>query len=201
MARIAVFRSAFLNGAKRRELASCWRQHKRHQNTAARSAAIKSDRILESPFPVQTQISDLNLTDFVWQDVGQWLSKAAVVRTASLRYVLHASNIMGLRSAQSQVFDTPQIQLNFSSGNVKTILQLLGLCSGRPSGPSTSPGRVKKFIFNTACRPTVGPTQPPIQWVPGVKLPGRESDHSPPTSAEVKKPCNYTSTPTHVFMV
>jgi hypothetical protein len=34
--------------------------------------------------------------------------------------------------------------------------------------------------------------QPPIQWVPGalsleVKRPGREADHSPSTSAEVKK--------------
>jgi hypothetical protein len=39
---------------------------------------------------------------------------------------------------------------------------------------------------------TLGFTQPPIQWVPeafspGVKRPGREADHSPPNSAEVKK--------------
>jgi hypothetical protein len=38
----------------------------------------------------------------------------------------------------------------------------------------------------------VGPTQPPIQWVtraisPGVKRPGREADHSPASSAEVKE--------------
>jgi hypothetical protein len=38
----------------------------------------------------------------------------------------------------------------------------------------------------------LGPTQPPIQWVPGalslgVKRPGREADHSPPSSAEVKE--------------
>jgi hypothetical protein len=37
-----------------------------------------------------------------------------------------------------------------------------------------------------------GPPQPPIQWVPGalslgVKWPGREADHSPPYSAEVKE--------------
>jgi hypothetical protein len=30
---------------------------------------------------------------------------------------------------------------------------------------------------------------------PGVKRPGREADHSPPTSAEVKKMWIYTSTP------
>jgi hypothetical protein len=34
----------------------------------------------------------------------------------------------------------------------------------------------------------------------GVKRPGREADHSPPTSAEVKKTWMYTSTPPYVFM-
>jgi hypothetical protein len=48
--------------------------------------------------------------------------------------------------------------------------------------------------------PAQGPTQAPIQWVPGtlnlgLKLPGREVDHSPQSSAEVKNACNYTSTP------
>jgi hypothetical protein len=51
----------------------------------------------------------------------------------------------------------------------------------RPTGP----------LFSTASRQTLGPTQPPIQWgpgalSPGVKLQGRESDHSPPSSAEDK---------------
>jgi hypothetical protein len=31
---------------------------------------------------------------------------------------------------------------------------------------------------------------------PGIKLPGREADHSPPSSAEVKNAWSYTSTPT-----
>jgi hypothetical protein len=44
----------------------------------------------------------------------------------------------------------------------------------------------------TASRTALGPTQPPIQWVPraltlGVKWPGREADHSLPSSAEVKE--------------
>jgi hypothetical protein len=47
------------------------------------------------------------------------------------------------------------------------------------------------FLFTTASRMALGPTQP-IQWVPealslGVKRPGREADHSPPSSAEVKE--------------
>jgi hypothetical protein len=48
------------------------------------------------------------------------------------------------------------------------------------------------FLFTTASRTALGPTQPPIQWVPGalslgVKRPVREADHSPPSSAEVKE--------------
>jgi hypothetical protein len=40
------------------------------------------------------------------------------------------------------------------------------------------------FLFTTASRTALGPTQPPIQWEPGalslgVKRPGREADHSP----------------------
>ncbi|PNF16759.1 hypothetical protein B7P43_G00853 [Cryptotermes secundus] len=36
-------------------------------------------------------------------------------------------------------------------------------------------------------RSKMGFTQPPIQWVSGALFPGREADHSPPSSAEVKK--------------
>jgi hypothetical protein len=46
----------------------------------------------------------------------------------------------------------------------------------------------------------LGSTHPPMQWVlgaisPGVKRPGREANHSPPTSAEVKNTWFYISTP------
>jgi hypothetical protein len=48
-------------------------------------------------------------------------------------------------------------------------------------------------------------TQPPIQWVQGtlflgVKRPGREADHSSPSTAEVKNAWSYTSSPQYVFM-
>jgi hypothetical protein len=47
------------------------------------------------------------------------------------------------------------------------------------------------FLFSTMSRLTLGPTQPPIQLIPealplGLKRPGREADHPPPSSAEVK---------------
>jgi hypothetical protein len=35
---------------------------------------------------------------------------------------------------------------------------------------------------------------------PGIKGQGHEADHSPPTTAEVKKKWIYTSTPLYVFM-
>jgi len=48
-------------------------------------------------------------------------------------------------------------------------------------------------------------TQPPNQWVPGaislgVKRPGREADHSFPSSAAVKNAWSYTPTPQYAFM-
>jgi hypothetical protein len=47
------------------------------------------------------------------------------------------------------------------------------------------------FLYSIAPRLTLGPTQPPIQWITGalspeVKWLGREGDHSLPTSAGVK---------------
>jgi hypothetical protein len=49
-------------------------------------------------------------------------------------------------------------------------------------GRGSNPGRGKIFLFSTASRPALRPTQPLIQWVlealsPGVKRPGRQADH------------------------
>jgi hypothetical protein len=59
---------------------------------------------------------------------------------------------------------------------------------------------IGNVLFTTASRPVLGPTHPPIQLMPrtlylGVKRPGREADHSPPSSAEVKNTWSYISTP------
>jgi hypothetical protein len=73
----------------------------------------------------------------------------------------------------------------------------------RLDGRGPVPGRDKILLFSTTSRPSLGPTQPPIHWVPGaislrLKRQGREADHSPPSSAEVKNggdipPVSYTS--------
>jgi hypothetical protein len=56
------------------------------------------------------------------------------------------------------------------------------------------------FLFATASRLALQPTRPPIHCVPetlipGLKRPGREADHTPPSSAEVKNAWSYTSAP------
>jgi hypothetical protein len=79
------------------------------------------------------------------------------------------------------------------------------LRAGRPRGRSLSPGKVKNFLFPAASRPAEGLTQPPIQCVWGppcsrLKRQGREADHSPSTSAQIKIIWIYASTPTYVYM-
>jgi hypothetical protein len=55
------------------------------------------------------------------------------------------------------------------------------------------------LLFATASSPVLGPTQHPNQLLRGtlslsVKRPGRESGHSPPSSADVKNAWSYTPT-------
>jgi hypothetical protein len=63
----------------------------------------------------------------------------------------------------------------------------------------------QNFLSSTSSTPALGSTQPPIQQVPGflspgVRQPRRKADHSPPTSAEVKKMWIYITTTPYVFM-
>jgi hypothetical protein len=81
---------------------------------------------------------------------------------------------------------------------------LVGIATSLRSEFNTREGQ-KIRHFSTLSRPALGPTEPRIQWVPGalspeVKWPGREADHTPPSSAEVKKIWIYASTPPYAFM-
>jgi hypothetical protein len=76
-------------------------------------------------------------------------------------------------------------RVNMEPGELSRYSNWLGLNDW--GGWSSSPGRVKNFLFSKFSRPALGSTQPPIQWVPGVKRPGRETDHSFPANAEVEE--------------
>jgi hypothetical protein len=59
-------------------------------------------------------------------------------------------------------------------------------------------------MFSKPSKPALGPTQPPIQRVPGLLSPGvngprREADHTP-SSTKVKNEWSYTSTPPYAFI-
>jgi hypothetical protein len=68
------------------------------------------------------------------------------------------------------------------------------MATGWTTGDRRSiPGRGERiFPLASVSRPVLRPTQRPVQWVPGVLSPefkgqpGRDADHSPPSSAVVK---------------
>jgi hypothetical protein len=75
-----------------------------------------------------------------------------------------------------------------------------------PSGRNSIPESGKTFRSSTVSRPTLGATQHHIQWVPArpflsVKRQGREADHSPPSSAEVKNLGLYSHSPIYFLGV
>jgi len=72
------------------------------------------------------------------------------------------------------------------------------LRSGRPEFDCR---QEQKFVlFATAFRTSLVSPQPPTQMGNGVKRPGCEADHSPPTSTEIKNAWNYTAIHPYIFM-
>jgi hypothetical protein len=70
---------------------------------------------------------------------------------------------------------------------------------------SFRPCRLRPQFVHNGSVPFAASTQPPVQWVPGtlslgVKRPGREADHSPPSCTEFKECLELTSTPQYAFM-
>jgi hypothetical protein len=79
-----------------------------------------------------------------------------------------------------------------------TKVYLFSVATGWRIGGFESRKGLGIFLFTTVSRTALGATQPPIQWVPralslGVKRPGCEADHSPPSSTNNKNAWSYTS--------
>jgi hypothetical protein len=71
------------------------------------------------------------------------------------------------------VVDFPILKMfsSFSFNSLVSIVTGYGL-----DGRGLIPGRCRRFFHTPQCSgPALGPTQPPIQWVPGVKWQGHEA--------------------------
>ena len=67
---------------------------------------------------------------------------------------------------------------------------VVGIATGYGlDGPGIKPRWARDFPHLS--RPSLGPSKPPVQWVPGLsrgkERPGRDADPSPPSSAVVQK--------------
>jgi hypothetical protein len=63
--------------------------------------------------------------------------------------------------------------------------------------------RASFFLFGTTSIPTLRPSQPPVQWLPGtlcleLKWQGHETAHSPASCVEVKNAWSCNSTPPYI---
>jgi hypothetical protein len=85
-------------------------------------------------------------------------------------------------------------------GHTRKQLSGILLVCGLDDGGFQSRQGLEIFLFTTVSRPALGPTQASLKWVLGalslgVKRPGCEADHSPPSNADVKNAWSYTSAP------
>jgi hypothetical protein len=115
-------------------------------------------------------------------------------------------NILPIDWSKSYARKLHMPALNLNENKVFILWHAVGIVTGDELDDRGVGVRVPvgSRIFSKSSRLALRSTQPPVQWVPGalspgVKRPGREADHSPPTSAEVKKTWIYTSTPPYAF--
>jgi hypothetical protein len=83
-------------------------------------------------------------------------------------YAPLGNRLAGFREAQSrgtgQQSKNPPCSLHIDGA--------VGVGTGQPRGRTSRHGTGKIFLLSTSSRPILGPTQPPIQWVPGALSPG-----------------------------
>jgi hypothetical protein len=154
--------------------------------------------ILHRNIPLIGYLAHTNF--FLLQRYSQFLSKRTVTRANSNpikhRFYMFKSSTRASQHCQANWLKQEPGQHSWHSDWLR---------AGWLGGWSSSPSGGKIFHFSMLSRPPLGLTQHPIQWAletlsPEVKRQEHEADHSPPTSAEVKKTWVYTSTLPYAFM-
>jgi hypothetical protein len=118
----------------------------------------------------------------------------------SAQYVLHLTRINLTCLRNTNIIHRSKIRREWKKFYYLCI-SIIALDYGLDDQGNESREGLGIFLIATVSRPTVGPTQPPIQSAPeraiflGVKRMGRDADHSPQVSAEVKNAWYNTSTP------
>ena len=94
-------------------------------------------------------------------------------------------------------FHTYRTRLNVA-GIVQSIWRI-GYGLNGPGGSNPARGK-RSLSYPKVSGLSLWPTLPPVQFVPGVRWPGREVNHSPRSSAEGKNEWSWTSTPLYAFI-
>jgi hypothetical protein len=126
---------------------------------------------------------------------------------SSARFILQQCSGSNIRRCLTLVFNTStqtrprnmshlclrlRGQIDVGGGESVSYFLFLAMSLGYGLDDRCSMVRFPAGAGNFSLHTPLGPTQPPIQWVPGalflrVKRTGREADHSPPSSADVKE--------------
>lgn len=82
--------------------------------------------------------------------------------------------------------------MKFGSWDLHNPVSIVTRLRTERQGFNSRYGQWWDFFFAPALRPVLGPTQPLMQWawgalIPGVKMPGRVAEYSPPFSADIQK--------------
>jgi hypothetical protein len=113
----------------------------------------------------------------------------SIIRFLCLHNTTHKKASDGQCNSPALFTTAESLDEGISSG-----LKIISQYKYLPAGWTTEvrlPAVAVVFLCASLSRPAFDPTHPPIQWIPGtlpprVKRPGRETDHSPPSGAEVK---------------
>jgi hypothetical protein len=74
------------------------------------------------------------------------------------------------------------------------------LPSGHPRNCGSNPGTCKISLSSETSGQVLKPIHAPIQRVTGIKRPGREAEHSPPSQADDKNEWKCASIPIYAFI-